>query len=56
MNSVTSSRPPTADDHAGANRVGAERRADRALFEIGEVRRQRAGAQLQRQVLRFLRW
>ena len=40
--------------HAGAHRVGAERRADGALFEIGQVRRQRARAQLQAQVLRFL--
>ncbi len=40
--------------HAGADRIGAERRTDGALFEIGQVRRQRARAQLQRQVLRFL--
>ena len=42
--------------HAGANRVGAERRADRALFEVGQDRRQRARAQLQRQVLRLPGW
>ena len=46
-----------ADDrrqHAGADRVGAERRADGALFEVGQRGRQRARAQHQRQVLRPL--
>ena len=41
-------------EHAGADRIGAERRTDRALLEIGQRRRQRAGAQNQRQVLDFL--
>ena len=39
---------------ARADRVGAERRPDRPLFEEVHRRRQRAGAKDQRQVLRLL--
>ena len=45
------SSSPTSDEmHAGADRVGAERRPDDPLLEIGQGRRQRAGPQRQRQV------
>ena len=40
--------------HAGANRVGAERRADGLLLQIRQRRRQRARSQDEREVLRFL--
>ena len=37
-----------------ADRIGAQRRSDRALLQIADRRRKSAGAQYQRQVVRFL--
>ena len=52
MNSVTSAEADERRHDAGANRVGAERRTDLALLQIGERRRQRARPQHQREVRR----
>ena len=54
MNRTTKREPADRRGDAGADRVGTERRADGALLEVGQRRRQRARAQQQRQVLRFL--
>ena len=43
-------QPAQRRRYTGANRFLAERRADRALFEIGHRRGQRAGAQHERQI------
>ena len=43
-----------AGPQAVLDRVAAERGADRALLEVGDAGRQRAGAQHRRQVLRLL--
>ena len=54
MNSHHEQQAADRGGDAGANRLGAERRTDRALFEIRERRRQRARAQHQREVGGFL--
>ena len=51
---MTAIMPKTGRTHAGANRVGAQRRTHRALFQVLDARRQRARTQRQRQVLRLL--
>ena len=53
MNTTIEQQADDRRDDAGADRVGAEARADRPLLEIGQRRRQRARPQNQRQVLHF---
>ena len=50
---MTRPRPDRRGDDARADRVGAQGRADRLLLEVVQLRRQRARAQLQRQVRDF---
>ena len=54
MKTVTSARPATDAVSPELNRVAAERRPDLALLEVVERRRQRAGPQDEREILRFL--
>ena len=50
MKSVTSAEADERRHDAGADRVGAERRADLALFQIRQRSRQRARSQHEREV------